>query len=180
VYGLIELADIKKDLPHWPDEVIEEWLIRLANRGPDTGWPLLPSPWETFAWKYILGGRPLSWWKEVTWKPEDSDLTLTHSAMPANGLSATCSMGPSTASQTRFLRFRTVGSGFIDRQIPVREGTFPKPPLVIRKADGLSVLDGNRVSALCFRRLAPARIVEIKRSPLIQRLHLVAGMTPSY
>jgi hypothetical protein len=41
-------------------------------------------------------------------------------------------------------------------------GTLPEPPLVIRLTNGLSVLDGNhRVAALCFRRLASERIVNI-------------------
>jgi hypothetical protein len=28
--ALVELADIKKDLPHWPDEVIKPWLRRVS------------------------------------------------------------------------------------------------------------------------------------------------------
>jgi hypothetical protein len=36
---VIELADIKADLPNWPDEIITEWPLKIANRGPDTGWP---------------------------------------------------------------------------------------------------------------------------------------------
>jgi hypothetical protein len=35
---MITLADIKKDLPAWPDDVIEQWLLYLARRD-DTGWP---------------------------------------------------------------------------------------------------------------------------------------------
>ena len=27
---LVELAEIKKDLPHWPDEVIKPWLRRVS------------------------------------------------------------------------------------------------------------------------------------------------------
>jgi hypothetical protein len=33
---MVELADIKKDLPEWPDELIDEWLVYLANR---EDWP---------------------------------------------------------------------------------------------------------------------------------------------
>jgi len=35
---MVELVAIKKDLPGWPDEVVTEWLLYLANR-EDTGWP---------------------------------------------------------------------------------------------------------------------------------------------
>ena len=30
--ALVELAEIKKDLPHWPDEVIKPWLRRVSWR----------------------------------------------------------------------------------------------------------------------------------------------------
>jgi hypothetical protein len=33
---MVALADIKKDLPTWPDDVIEQWLLYLADRA-DTG-----------------------------------------------------------------------------------------------------------------------------------------------
>ncbi len=32
----IELQDIKKDLPNFPDEVIIDWLLPFANK---LGWP---------------------------------------------------------------------------------------------------------------------------------------------
>ncbi|WP_423875803.1 hypothetical protein [Bradyrhizobium sp.] len=69
----VSLADIKSDLPNWPDEVIELWLFWLANRSSgDTGWP--PSePLGYRGWAPILGYRPLSWWREVSWKREKTD-----------------------------------------------------------------------------------------------------------
>jgi len=35
---MVLLADIKKDLPAWPDNVIKQCLVHLANRD-STGWP---------------------------------------------------------------------------------------------------------------------------------------------
>src|ERR1700686_424794 len=67
----VSLADIKRDLPNWPDEVVELWLFYLANRG-DTGWPP-PEPLGHHPWAAILGYRPLSWWREVSWKRERTD-----------------------------------------------------------------------------------------------------------
>jgi hypothetical protein len=32
------LQDIKKDLPDWPDDVIDQWLLKLANQ-TGMGWP---------------------------------------------------------------------------------------------------------------------------------------------
>src|SRR5258707_14712497 len=64
-------ADIKNDLPSWPDGVIGQWLFHLTNRD-DTGWPP-PSPLGYHPWAFILGFRPLSWVPEVTWKLEKTN-----------------------------------------------------------------------------------------------------------
>ncbi len=72
---MVEHADIKADLPNWPDDVLDQWLLKLANRGPDTGWPP-PEDLEGHAWENILGRRPLSWWKNVTWQLQQSELTF--------------------------------------------------------------------------------------------------------
>jgi hypothetical protein len=29
---MVSLADIKKDLPEWPDDVIEQWLLYFARQ----------------------------------------------------------------------------------------------------------------------------------------------------
>jgi hypothetical protein len=64
----VTLADIKSDLPAWPDDVIDQWLHYFANE-PDCGWPP-PEPLGDHRWSRLLGGRPLSWWNNVTWKKE--------------------------------------------------------------------------------------------------------------
>jgi hypothetical protein len=160
--ALVELADIKKDLPHWPDEIIEQWLLKLANRGPDTGWPP-PEPLGNHAWKYILGGRPLSWWKAVSWKLESSDLTFDTLCAASKRIIRDMLDGhvngrPNAISRIANSRIRFLTAG----KYVSEHGTLPEPPLVIRLTDGLSVLDGNhRVAALSFRRLASERIVNI-------------------
>jgi hypothetical protein len=35
---MLAVVDIKKDLPNWPDDVIDQWLLYFANE-PDCGWP---------------------------------------------------------------------------------------------------------------------------------------------
>ena len=54
---MVEIADIKNDLPDWPDDVIEQWLHYFAQ---DCGWPP-PEPLGNHRWKGLLGGKPLSW-----------------------------------------------------------------------------------------------------------------------
>src|SRR5260370_16145025 len=63
---LVSVVDIKNNLPGWPDEVVGEWLHWFAN---DICWPP-PEPLGDHRWSGILGGRPLSWWKKVSWKKE--------------------------------------------------------------------------------------------------------------
>ena len=81
---MVELADIKKDLPLWPDDVIEEWLLRLANRS-DTGWP--PPELGDHVWKNILGNKSLSWWRDVNWNLEEIDVALRESTEIVSALS---------------------------------------------------------------------------------------------
>src|ERR1700730_9893343 len=63
---MVSVADIQKDLPAWPGDVVEQWLHYFQ---PDCGWAP-PEPLGDHRWSRLLGGRPLSWWKEVTWKKE--------------------------------------------------------------------------------------------------------------
>jgi hypothetical protein len=89
----VSFAAIKNDLPAWPDEVIKEWLLYLANRD-DTGWPP-PDPLRYHAWAFILGHRPLRWWREVTWKLQFTDCSFA-SLAPATQAIVTCTLGEIT------------------------------------------------------------------------------------
>ena len=51
---MVDVADIKKDLPAWPDDVIDQWLLYFANE-PDCGWPP-PDLLGDHRWARILGG----------------------------------------------------------------------------------------------------------------------------
>lgn len=71
---MVSVAEIKSDLPEWPDDVIEQWLHYFANE-PDCGWPP-PDPLGNHRWKGLLGGKPLSWWKNVSGKKKRGPATL--------------------------------------------------------------------------------------------------------
>jgi hypothetical protein len=158
---LVDPADINADLPDWPDDVVDQWLLKLANRGPDTGWPP-PNVLDGHAWKYILGGRPLSWWKQVSWKLEEHELKFESLSCGArrivsgmidghiNDVPNIFSAGPDSKR-----RFVAVG------RYVAQHGTFPRPLVVMRLEDGLSVLDGNhRMTALCACQGASEQIVK--------------------
>jgi hypothetical protein len=57
---VVALADIKADLPNWPDDVVDQWVLKLANQS-GMGWPP-PDPMEGHRWEPLLthlspGGR---------------------------------------------------------------------------------------------------------------------------
>jgi hypothetical protein len=71
---MVTVTDIQKDLPDWPKEVIDPWLIEFAN-DPGMGWPL-PRPYGDHRWGRLLGQREISWWQNVTWKLEKTNCAL--------------------------------------------------------------------------------------------------------
>lgn len=145
---MVDFATIKRDLPHRPDDVVDQWLLKLANRAPDTGWPP-PEPLGSNAWKYILGGRPLSWWKKVTWNLEERDINFDALCQGTKRIVTNMVDGHVNGTLNLYsadsdIRFRSALA-----QI-AKTGTLPRPLVVMQLKDGLSVIDGNhRVAALC-------------------------------
>jgi hypothetical protein len=147
---LVDLATIKADLPHWPDDIIDQWLLKLANRGSDTGWPP-PEPLDGHAWKYILGKRTLPWWKNVSWELVDHDLdfdTLTQASKRIVNQMIDAHVNDIANAYSRLPDSK---ARFESAAVYIAEnGTFPKPLIVMQIKDGLSVIDGNhRATALC-------------------------------
>jgi hypothetical protein len=138
---LIALADIKQDLPSWPDDVIDQWLLYFANE-PDCGWPP-PEPLDNHRWSGILGARSLSWWKEVTWKKEAVDCSLANlsnrSKEIVNQLST--AFVNKTADPVTTRRIKDAYIYILDN------ACLPKPMLVMKVQRGLTILDGNHRAA---------------------------------
>jgi hypothetical protein len=153
----VSLADIKSDLPHWPDEVIESWLFWLANRSTDdTGWPP-PEPLGHRGWAPILGYRPLSWWREVSWKREKTDcgfsnLCLGTKTIVAQTLNDKANGITDQETERRFKK----ASDYL-----MKNGKFEVPLIAIELPGGLSILDGNhRISAFCGLQEIPTQSLE--------------------
>jgi hypothetical protein len=149
------LADIKNDLPKWPDDVIDQWLLYLANRS-DTGWPP-PEPLGDHPWTHILGDKSLTWWSKVEWQLNTVDCSF-------EGLSTN-----SKAIVTKIYdaRINGVRNSFSDENTAkrvnsalnylLRYGVFPKSPIAMRIDSGLSILDGNhRIAAHFISQKMPA------------------------
>ena len=151
----VSLADIKRDLPHWPDEVIELWLFYLANRG-DTGWPPR-EPLGNHAWAFILGFRPLSWWREVSWKREKTNCGFLSLCQGTKSIVASMLREKADGSidQETRRRFKKAADYMM------KNGVFEKPLIAMRLPDGLSIIDGNhRISAFCGLQETPAESLE--------------------
>jgi hypothetical protein len=149
------LADIKSDLPLWPDEVIELWLFYLANRG-DTGWPP-PDPLDDRPWAAILGFRPLPWWREVTWKLERTVCNLSTLCHGTRAIAVRMlnEKADGTIDDETRMRFSKANDYML------RNGGFKERPIAMRLADGLSILDGNhRITAFCGLQEVPAELLE--------------------
>lgn len=152
---IVSAADIKNDLPSWPGGVINQWLFHLANRD-DTGWPP-PEPLGYHPWAFILGFRPLSWWRQVTWKLESIDCGFANLCQGTKTIVAQMLVEKAngTIDEGTNTRFK-MASDYI-----MKNGGFEEPPIVMRLPDGLSALDGNhRITAYCGLREAPAAILE--------------------
>ena len=142
---MVKLEDIKESLPNWPDEVIEQWLLKLANRGSDTGWPP-PEDVEGHAWGAILGWRPLSWWKDVTWSLEEQDVGFD---ALCNGTRRIVNSMIDDVANGKALGDNGDARFHYAMDHLVKSAKFHKPLVVMKLKDGLSVIDGNhRVTAL--------------------------------
>lgn len=69
---MVTLDDIKKDFADGPDDVIDQWLLKLANQ-TGMGWPP-PDPINGHRWELLLT-NPISW-KDVTWMQETRDCSF--------------------------------------------------------------------------------------------------------
>jgi hypothetical protein len=145
---MISLTDIKQDLPSWPDDVIDQWLLYLAKR-PDTGWPP-PDPLGSHPWTHILGDKPIAWWKNVAWQLQTVDCSFETLSVNTRSI----------VSKMYDAQMRGVRSSYSDENTTKRfksalynllhNGVFPKPLIAMQIETGLSILDGNHRIAAHF------------------------------
>jgi hypothetical protein len=137
---MIALEDIKASFPNWPDDVVDQWLLKLANQS-GMGWPP-PDPMDGHRWSLLLT-HPISWWKDVTWTLDVRDCSFDHLSVDArktmNSLYKALVEGEDNGfggdnSLARFQR---------QLNILVVTGNFERPPVLFPIASGLSPLDGN-------------------------------------
>ena len=145
---MTSLATLKESLPNFPDEVLETWLLPFAKL---RGWPPFLSDGVTPShdWAYLLLAEPYAYWISLEWNIE------TISLEPGE-LTPGSSYTVGQLGMARFMGERNTYSDIdnsqqrFDRVLKyVREKkSYPVPPVLVRRADGLHVVDGNhRVTA---------------------------------
>lgn len=134
---MFSIADIQKELPRWPEDVIEQWLLYFANE-PDCGWPP-PDPLGNHRWKGLLGGRSLSWWKNVMWKKQkvrcELDALTPKARADVTDLVSGMKSGALDASTKR-----RVAQPWLYLKDHAR---FPRALVTMQKPDGISLIDGT-------------------------------------
>ncbi len=143
----VSLDQIQADLPEWPLDVLEQWLLFHAN-DKKLVWPP-PDPLGDNYWKNLIV-RPLSWWRPVAWTLEERPFPncLTRSDMLVQ---RKMFAGYFRGEQNAFARQIDTGP---DRALNSlryisEHNEFPRHPIALEAPNGLIVLDGaHRVLAL--------------------------------
>jgi hypothetical protein len=147
---MITVADIKGDLPTWPEAIIEEWLLYFANE-PDGGWPP-PDPLGNHRWNRLLGGRPLSWWRRVSWSRQKANCDLeSFSPKAKQGVAEImAAISAGTADQVTKRRFDHPFKYIMDN------GVFPGAVILMGTPRGFDILDGShRMAAFVALQMCP-------------------------
>jgi hypothetical protein len=168
---MVSIADIQKDLPRWPEDVIEQWLLYFANE-PDCGWPP-PEPLGDHRWAELLGNRPLSWWKNVTWKKQKvrCDLAALTPKARADVTDLVAGMKSGALDASTKKRIAQPWLHIKDR------ATFPRALITMQKPDGLSLIDGtHRMAAFhMIQELPTAEFDKINKRKAPLKQHLWVG-----
>jgi hypothetical protein len=137
------IDEISNDLPNFPEEVVEQWLLPFAV---DEGWPP-----ESERWKYLLNNTDLNYWREINWQLEEvnfSDISLSNSAkLQIQGLLDAYLNGVENEY------WHSLGERGKDRfQFQLHQlidyGVFLLPPVLVDHGDSYDIMDGNhRIAA---------------------------------
>jgi|ERR1700676_5003354 hypothetical protein len=147
---MVTLDDLRRDLPNWPISILDDWLLYFAKE-PELKWPP-PEPLGDHRWSRILGGRPLSWWKLVTWKKEKVSCGLDGLCPKSRNIAVSThnDIMIGKADDVEKRRYK------MPMQYILEHGTFLYPLVAMKIPSGLLVLDGNhRMAAFYGLQLMP-------------------------
>lgn len=145
---MASLETLKDSLPNFPDEVLETWLLPFAKI---RGWPpfLADGVTPIQGWAYLLLAEPHAYWRALEWRLQTINLeprqltpgsanAVAHLGM-ARLMIETNIYSEIDSSEQRFNR--------VLKYLKEHE-SYPVPPVLVRREEGLHVVDGNhRVAA---------------------------------
>lgn len=139
------LIQIKKDLPNFPDNVIEQWLAPFAETD---GWPPVKERWRN-----LLINTDLGYWRSTKWEwKEVSPNTLQLSPNAENIL---YQLMRAYAEGENNLYAKSLGERGKERfrfqlhQL-IDNGVFLYPPVLVDHGKGFEIMDGNHRLAAYF------------------------------
>ena len=127
-----------------------------------------PEPLGEHRWSGILGGRPLSWWKRVSWKKEIVACDPAKLSNKSRGIVKTMitKIGSGRADAETKRRYQNALHHILDH------GVFPGAIVAMNVPSGLTILDGShRMGAFCGAQLMPDAFFEKlkKKRPLLEQ-----------
>jgi hypothetical protein len=134
---------IKRDLPDFPDQVIDQWLEPLAKTD---GWPPVAP-----RWKYLLGETDLGYWRGFKWQLLEVAFETIGLALEAESRIAGLIDAYLHGAQNVYAR--TLGSEGRKRfefhfDYLTGHGQLILPPVLVESRAGLQVMDGyHRIAA---------------------------------
>jgi hypothetical protein len=134
------LQEIKTDLPDWPDDVVEQWLLKIANQ-PEMGWPP-PDPMTGHRWQLLLT-YPITWWKDVSWTQDTRDCSFNELSIDARKTMNSMYKALIEGEDNGFGGDNSIARFQRQLRILALTGKFERPPVLFPIDSGLSPLDGN-------------------------------------
>lgn len=141
--------NIKKDLPNFPDKIIQNWLLPIAN---DYGWPP-----ENQKWEGILLFKTVEFWQIKKWEKQYINLNKIIFSQDTNDiLSGLYNVyifdqdNSYSNIENGKLRFKNALSYLLEN------GNFPEPIYLLFNQNQYSIADGNHrfVAWYCASQLA--------------------------
>jgi hypothetical protein len=143
------------DLPEWPRDVIDQWLLPYAE---SEGWPpaLLHSTIPENRWRFLLGGRSVQHFQRLRWHLRQEVVTAIEFCPSAQGvvgqMPAGAFLGATNAYTTGLPRLRV---GIEAALSQLAAGQLLRRPILEQHSGGLAVLDGYH--RLCALPIAPGK-----------------------
>lgn len=129
---------IARDLPNFPGDVIEQWLLPFAE---DEGWPP-----DAVRWEYLLRITNMEFWKDMRWSHEQVQLWELNIESDTIDTISKMQRAYEYGEHNEYFRFLgNAGTKRFQSQFDylVEHGVFPRSPVFVNYGQGFALVDGN-------------------------------------